>query len=88
MAVLTPLKVNYRADGSASYTTVDGDIVGLLCCRHYGHEWGTTETVLASNQGLSSYGPVLPAGVVVVFPKITEAQETDSRRDTVNLYDD
>lgn len=85
MSDLPNLTVTYNSDGSATYVSREGDVVGLLCCRHYGHEWDTTELVLESNPGLAAYGVFLPAGVFIVLPVVTEA--TSSRSDTINLYD-
>jgi phage tail protein X len=87
MSALTKLKVTYNPDGSANYVTFDGDVVGLLCCRHYGHEWDTTEAVLSANLGLSSYGALLPAGVSVLLPVVNVDAMAESRSNTINLYD-
>ncbi|MEE7478404.1 tail protein X [Methylobacterium hispanicum] len=79
------LKVERLPDGSARYTTIDGDMVDQICWLHYGREWETTEAVYVANAGLAARGPVLPAGVVIRLPLI--AAPTASRRDTIRLFD-
>lgn len=65
-----PLSVTRHADGSATYTTLAGDVLDHLCWRHYGYEWDTPEATLSANPGLAALGVVLPAGVTVTFPLI------------------
>lgn len=55
---------------SAVVTTRDGDVVDQLALAAYGFAAGATEAVLAANPQLDAYGPVLPAGLVVVLPAI------------------
>lgn len=68
----TPLPVTRHSDGSATYTTLDGDVLDHLCWRHYGYEWDTPEATLRVNPGLAERGIVLPAGVTITFPAITK----------------
>jgi phage tail protein X len=80
---LVEITVTRRDDGAAVYTTIDGDTVGNVCCRYYGHEWDTTEAVLAANPGLARRGLVLEAGVKILLPDPPQS----SSPGTVNLYD-
>lgn len=51
-----------------TYTTKQGETVDLACWRYYGRTAGTTEAVLEANAGLSTKGPVLPMGTVMIMP--------------------
>lgn len=68
----------------ATYTTVAGDMVDLVCWRTYGDEAGFTEAVLDANPGLADDGPILPAGVVIDLPDIAPVSEAPV---TVTLWD-
>ncbi|MBB4267366.1 tail protein X [Roseospira visakhapatnamensis] len=78
--------VTWRDDGTAAYTTVDGDMVDHLCWRHYGQAWGTVEQVLAGNPGLADHGPVLPAGITILLPRMAP-RSGPPRREVVRLFD-
>lgn len=71
---------------AAQYQTRDGDTLDRICWLHYGRQDGAVETVLEANRaiGLSSYGPILPSGLVIDLPDI-DAAATDSA--TVSLWD-
>ena len=71
-----------RADMS-SITSIDGDVVDLICYNHYGYTAGVTEQVLEQNRGLADHGPVLPAGVVITLPDPPAQNE----QQTINLWD-
>ena len=45
-----------------------GDLVDLICWRHYGYTAEVTEQVLGANPGLSDYGPILPHGLPIQLP--------------------
>jgi phage tail protein X len=51
----------------SEYITQLNDVLDAVCYAHYGVE-NMLETVLAFNQGLASYGAVLPAGVIIRLP--------------------
>jgi phage tail protein X len=69
---------------TTTYTTKDGDVVDALAYSYYGTLDGrVVEQLLAANKGLSDYGPILPAGVVITLPDIT----TDSTNQAVRLWD-
>lgn len=64
-----------------SYTTRDGDTLDKLAFDFYGTTSGqVVETVLSANPGLAKYGPILPAGVVINLPQISEPQKTTGVR--------
>jgi phage tail protein X len=65
------------------YRTIEGDVLDQVCLRHYGRI-GTVETVLDANPGLSAVGAVLPAGVEIELPALSDAE---SVVDTVRLWD-
>lgn len=65
------------------YRTKDGDMLDAICFTHYGHTNGTTEAVLEANPGLSEYGPLLPAGILITLPTL----ETPAKQDTISLWD-
>ena len=53
------------------YRTRAGDVLDWIVWYHYrGRVSGVVEQVLAANPGLSDYGPVLPAGLVIDLPDI------------------
>ncbi len=51
------------------YRTKDGDMIDLICKRHYGDVPHSVEAVLDLNRGLAAHGPVLPAGIVIDLPE-------------------
>ena len=57
-----------------SYTTIQGDMVDIICRKTYGDESGYVEQVLEANQGLAAKGPVLPVGTVVNLPELEVVQ--------------
>ena len=38
----------------ATYTSTGGEMIDQIAWRHYGHQLGATEAVLAANPGLSA----------------------------------
>ena len=64
--------------------TIDGDMLDVICLNHYGHAHRYVETVLAANPGLADQGPVLPAGIVIVLPDLTELRHQEA---AVRLWD-
>lgn len=53
------------------YTTKDGDTLDHIVWQHYGTTAGTFERVLALNRHLANYDAVLPAGVQITLPDLT-----------------
>ena len=66
------------------YTTVQGDMLDLICFQHYGVTDGTVEKVLEANYRLSDYPLILPAGVTIKLPEIEQEQPADKM---INLWD-
>lgn len=66
------------------YTTREGDILDAIVWKYYGSTSGqAVETVLEANRGLADYGPILPAGVVLVLPDI----EAPKKAQGIRLWD-
>ena len=55
-----------------TYTTREGDMLDLVCYRHYGRQSGAVEVVLDANPGLADAGPVYPAGLNILLPDLPE----------------
>ncbi|MEX5877937.1 tail protein X [Providencia hangzhouensis] len=51
---------------------IKGDTVDAICWRFYGRTTGMTEAVLLANPNLAEHGAVLPAGLLIELPEITE----------------
>ena len=62
------MKFEVADDGSARYSTADGDILDLIAFNFYGSNDGTTEFVLNANPGLAALGSVYDAGVRIILP--------------------
>lgn len=66
------------------YSTKDGDTVDLIVYQHYGTTGARiVEQVLDANKGLADYGPILPAGVLVLLPNL----DTTASEQAVKLWD-
>jgi phage tail protein X len=61
-----------------------GDTVDSLCYRETGRTQGIVEATLEANAGLADHGPVLPHGLAVDLPDLTEAPATNT---LINLFD-
>jgi phage tail protein X len=61
---------------STLYTTRAGDMLDLICWRHYGFHAGTAEAVLSVNYGLSGRPPVLPPGLTIILPDLLQPHAT------------
>ena len=69
----------------SNYTTSQGDKLDWICWKHYGTSRnGTVEAVLEANPGLSSYGPILPAGVKITLPVLAAPA---AEQDVIRLWD-
>jgi phage tail protein X len=70
-----------------TYTTKPGDMLDLICFRHYERrQAGAVEVVLEANRhiGLADYGPVLPRGLVITLPDLPAPRQA---RRLQNLWD-
>lgn len=66
------------------YRTKQGDLVDDICFRLYGNS-EQTPTIYQQNPGLSSYGPVLPAGLLLTLPEPSTVTTTTQPK--VSLFD-
>ncbi len=55
-----------------TFTTRKGDVLDQIVHSVYGRADGPLETVLEANRGLADFGPILPPGIVIALPEITE----------------
>lgn len=86
-AAIARAVVVVRADevpSSPWVRTVEGDVLDEVCWRHYGHE-RAVPAVLAANPGLAARSPVLPPGLIVALPKLSEPAR---RAPAVRLWND
>ncbi|MGI0120275.1 tail protein X [Zooshikella sp. RANM57] len=67
-----------------NYRTKDGDVVDAICCQLYGRS-DVAPDVYDLNPGLSSYGPVLPAGIMLRLPDVTKTKKRVLSK--VSLFD-
>ncbi|MBD0392035.1 tail protein X [Wolbachia endosymbiont of Pentalonia nigronervosa] len=54
------------------YWTKEGEMIDLICWRHYGATGGVVEVVLEANPGLAEYSGSLPSGLKIKLPIIKE----------------
>lgn len=59
----------------ATYTTIDGDRLDLICWKHYGRTHGAVEEILRCNPRLALQPPVLPDGVKIELPNLDRQSE-------------
>ena len=52
---------------SQQYRTRQGETVDYIAWKYYGRQNGTAEAILKANTGLASYGPILPAHIILIF---------------------
>lgn len=70
-------RVIVGADGTATYVTIDGDMVDAIAYAYFGfRHQGNTEAVLNANPGLANRGAILPAGVPIKLPSKSAAPAT------------
>ena len=67
------------------YSTKEGDTVDYIVWKQYGStDNKIVEQVLSFNNGLAEAGPILPAGMTVLFPDI-QSKPTETAK--VKLWD-
>lgn len=67
-----------------TYRTRQGEVLDLICLRHYGQRDGVVERVLDANPGLADTGAVLPLGTRIVLPDLPTALKPAA---TIKLWD-
>jgi phage tail protein X len=58
--------------------TKDGDVLDLICWKYYGSTNGIVEKVLEANRHLANLDAVFAAGVKIILPDLTKAEEEKS----------
>ena len=56
-----------------TYTTKDGETLDYICWKHYG-KTNVVEQVLRANRNLAQQDAVLPAGIEITLPPISEPE--------------
>ena len=69
---------------ATTITTIDGDILDLICHRYYGQHKGTVEAALAANPGLASVPQPYTAGIEILLP---DRPVTDRSQQTIALWE-
>jgi phage tail protein X len=54
------------------YTTKANDMVDAIAYKVYGATAGYTEAILAANPSLADVGPLLPAGIAITLPDLSD----------------
>ena len=67
-----------------TYRTKDNDTLDAICHSYYGSSSGYVEAVLEANRGLAVHGAVLPAGVTILLPDLSELKP---HKTTLRLWD-
>lgn len=69
---------------STTYRTRQGEVLDLICLRHYGDRPGMVERVLDVNSGLADLGAVLPMGTLIALPDLPQQPQPAA---TIKLWD-
>ena len=68
----------------AQYSTKDGDTLDEISYRYYGNTNNkVVEKIIEANFGITDYPAILPAGVLIELPKVTQSTE----KQKVKLWD-
>ncbi len=67
-----------------AYITTGGEMIDQIAWRHYGHQLGATEAVLAANPRLAEHPEFLPPGLLIELPTLAAQRATIA---PVKLYD-
>jgi phage tail protein X len=63
--------VDFGVATEKQYITTDGDVLDAICWAYYGRTQQVVEAVWLRNRDvLATYGPILPAGVLLVLPVV------------------
>jgi phage tail protein X len=66
------------------YRTKDKDMLDAICWKHYNRQSGAVEAVLEANPGLADFGTVMPAGLLIELPELSDSNNTTV---TLRLWD-
>lgn len=61
--------------GEKVYITIDGDMIDAVAHGYYGRHGKNTEALLEANPELLPFLPVLPAGLRVRLPVISQSEQ-------------
>lgn len=61
----------------AEYITKDGETLDYIVWKHYGKTDGILEQVLVINRHLARFDAVLPVGVVITLPEVTQPSNSN-----------
>ena len=68
----------------AQYATKDGDTLDKIAYRYYGNTNNkVVENIIEANFGITDYPAILPAGVLIELPEVTQSTE----KQKVKLWD-
>ena len=68
----------------AQYSTKDGDTLDEVAYRYYGNTNNkVVENIIEANFGITGYPAILPAGVLIELPEVTQSNE----KQKVKLWD-
>lgn len=62
------MKFTYQPDGSATYKTMDGDVLDQIAFRFYGTHEETTVLLYENNRDLAKVEQPFAAGIVIKLP--------------------
>lgn len=68
------MKFTELSDGTAQYTTSNGDMVDQIAFNRYGTHEGTTVLVYEQNPGLVEHGLILPEGLTIILPEFVQPE--------------
>lgn len=66
------------------YTTIQGEMLDVICRKVYGDESGYVEQVMEVNPGLANLSHRLPIGTKIHLPDLSRADDSQS---VVSLWD-
>ena len=60
--------------GDKVYITIDGDVIDAIAYAFYGKHGKNTEALLEANPHVLDIGPILPAGMRIKLPVISQEE--------------
>jgi phage tail protein X len=77
------IDVIFLHDGSATYSTIAGDVLDQIARSFYGTHVRTTEILYEANRHVSRMSPILPIGVLISLPYYVRPED----KKQINLWD-